>query len=138
VETSAQIFGGLFVLALLALALAAARRSAARRRRMEQELRENEAQFRDAFEFAGIGMAIIGLDGAWLRVNQSICDIVGYPAAELVKKTFQDITHPDDLDADLAHVGDLLEGRARFYRMEKRYFHRDGRVVWINLTASLV
>ena len=83
-------------------------------------------------------MAIVGLDGSWLRVNRSLCDIVGYTEEELFQRTFKDITHPDDLERDLSHVRDLIEGRSRHYQMEKRYFHKDGRVVWIRLNASLV
>jgi PAS domain S-box-containing protein len=83
-------------------------------------------------------MAIVALDGRWLRVNKSLCEIVGYAEAELLQKTFQDITHPDDLDTDLALVRELIDGRRRVYQMEKRYFHRDGHSVWIRLTASLV
>jgi PAS domain S-box-containing protein len=101
-------------------------------------MEESEERFRQAFEFAGIGMAIIGLDGRWVRVNRAICEIVGYSADELMRKTFQDITHPADLNADLRHVKQLLEGVVKSYQMEKRYFHRDGHVVWIHLTASLV
>lgn len=101
-------------------------------------MEESEERFRQAFEFAGIGMAIIGLDGRWVRVNRAICDIVGYSADELMRKKFQDITHPDDLNADLRHVKELLEGVVKSYQMEKRYFHRNGQVVWIHLTASLV
>jgi PAS domain S-box-containing protein len=102
------------------------------------ELVASEERFRHAFEFAGIGMAIVGLDGRWLRVNKSLCEIVGYAEAELLQKTFQDITHPDDLDTDLALLRELMDGGRRVYQMEKRYFHRDGHVVWIRLTASLV
>ena len=101
-------------------------------------MRASEERFRNAFESAGIGMAIVGLDGRWVRVNQTLCEIVGYPADVLLEKTFQEITHPDDLAADLANVQELLDDRRRSYQMEKRYFHRDGHVVWINLTASLV
>jgi PAS domain S-box-containing protein len=101
-------------------------------------LQESEERFRLAFEFAGIGMAIIGLDGKWNRVNQAVCDIVGYDKNELLEKTFQQITHPDDLHADLNHVQQLLSGEKGFYQMEKRYFHRDGHTVWVHLTASLV
>ena len=101
-------------------------------------MEESEERFRQAFEFAGIGMAIIGLDGRWVRVNRAICDIVGYSADELMRKTFQDITHPADLNADLHHVKELLDGVVKSYQMEKRYFHREGHVVWIRLTASLV
>jgi PAS domain S-box-containing protein len=102
------------------------------------ELRASEERFRQAFEFAGIGMAIVGLDGRWVRVNKSICEIVGYSQPELVAKTFQDITHPDDLAADLAHVKELIAGTRRSYQMEKRYIHRDGHLVWVRLTVSIV
>lgn len=101
-------------------------------------LRESEERFRQAFEFAGIGIALVGLDGRWLRMNRSLCDLVGYTESQLSKKTFQDITHPDDLDADLAHVRQLIAGEAQHYQMEKRYFHREGRIVWIRLTGSIV
>jgi PAS domain S-box-containing protein len=102
------------------------------------ELVASEERFRHAFEFAGIGMAIFALDGRWLRVNKSLCEIVGYAEDQLLQKTFQDITHPDDLDTDLALLRELIDGCRRFYQMEKRYFHRDGHIVWIRLTASLV
>ena len=101
-------------------------------------IRASEERFRSAFDDAGIGMAIVGLDGRWVRVNRAICEIVGYAENVLLQKTFQEITHPDDLNADLAHVRELLEGKRRVYQMEKRYFHRAGHVVWIRLTASLV
>ena len=108
------------------------------RKRAEAALRTSEEQFRNAFEFAGIGMAIVGLDGRWVRVNTTLCEIIGYDEKMLLAKTFQDITHPEDLDADLDHVRSLLAGTLRFYHMEKRYFHRDGHIVWVRLTASLV
>jgi PAS domain S-box-containing protein len=107
-------------------------------RRAEAALRESEERFRNSFELAGIGMALMGLDGRWLRVNRTLADIVGYEPEELLKKTFHEITHPDDLAADVAHVRSLLSGARRYYRMEKRYIHREGQIVWINLTASLV
>ncbi len=100
--------------------------------------RELEARFRGAFDYAGIGMALVGLDGSWLRVNASLCRILGYSAEELMQLTFQDITHPDDLEADLARVQSLIEGRAESYHIEKRYFHKAGAIVWIRLTASVV
>jgi len=108
------------------------------RKRAEEALRTSEEQFRNAFEFAGIGMAIVGLDGRWVRVNAALCEIIGYDEPALLQKTFLDITHPDDLDADLDHVRSLLAGEVRFYHMEKRYFHREGRIVWVRLTASIV
>jgi PAS domain S-box-containing protein len=102
------------------------------------ELRTSEERFRQAFEFAGIGMAIVGLDGRWVRVNKSICELLGYSQPELLQKTFQEITHPDDLAADLARVTELVAGERRSFQMEKRYFHRAGHVVWARLTVSLV
>jgi PAS domain S-box-containing protein len=80
----------------------------------------------------------VGVDGRWLRVNQRLCEIVGYTREELLEKAIQDITHPEDLDADLQQVGRLLAGRIETYSMEKRYIKKDGSIVWINLTSSLV
>jgi PAS domain S-box-containing protein len=108
-----------------------------RRKQIEQELRESEARFRDAFENAAVGIAYVGFDGTWLRVNQRLCDIVGYTRAELFQKTFQELTHPDDLAADLEQLHALVRGVITSYRMEKRYFHKDGTIVWINLTVGL-
>lgn len=103
-----------------------------------QVLQRSEERFRLSFEFAGIGKALVGLDGRFLRVNDVLCDIVGYPRDELIEKTFQQITHPDDLDADLAYLQSLVAGDIDRYEMEKRYFHSDGRVIWVLLTVSLV
>ena len=108
------------------------------RKRAEEELREAEERFRSAFGDAAIGMALVGTDGRWLQVNRSLCQLVGYPEEELLTKTFQDITHPDDLEADLGYVRRLLAGEIQTYQMEKRYLHRDGCVVWILLNVSLM
>jgi PAS domain S-box-containing protein len=99
---------------------------------------ESEERFRGAFEFAAIGMALVAPDGRWLRVNPSLCRIVGYSPEELLATTFQAITHPEDLDTDVEFVQQMLEGSIPHYQMEKRYFHKDGRVVWILLSASLI
>jgi PAS domain S-box-containing protein len=104
----------------------------------EQALRDSEARFRQSFQFAGIGMALIGLDGRWLQVNPALCQILGYEPDELSRKTFQDLTHPDDLEADITSLRQLLAGDTSFYQMEKRYIHRDGRAVWGRLTVTLV
>lgn len=108
------------------------------RNRAASALRDSEERFRHAFEEAGIGMALVSLDGRWLRVNRSTCEILGYTEAELLTKTFQELTHPDDLEADLEAVRRLVAGEMRSRRLEKRYFRRDGSVVWVCLTASLV
>lgn len=99
---------------------------------------ENEEKFRSIFEQAAVGIARVAPDGSWLEVNQRLCDIVGYSKAELLTRTFQDITHPDDLDTDLEYVRQILTGKLRTYSMKKRYFRNDGDIVWINLTVSLV
>lgn len=101
-------------------------------------LRESEERFRSAFENAAIGMALVSPSGQWLRVNQALCRIVGYSAAELLCTDFQTLTHPDDLRADLASVQEMLAGTREYYEMEKRYFHKSGRVIWVLLSVSLV
>jgi PAS domain S-box-containing protein len=113
-------------------------RNITERKRDEEELRESEERFRATFEQAAVGIAHTAPDGSWLRVNQRLCDIVGYTREELLQKTFQDITHPDDLDADLEQVRRLLTSEISTYSMEKRYIRKDGSVVWIGLTVSLV
>lgn len=102
------------------------------------ELAASEERFRQAFDFAGIGMALVGLDGQFTRVNPAFCEIIGYPAGRLLQKKFQEITHPDDLAADIALLDELIAGKRRSYQLEKRYLHRDGHSVWIRLTVSLV
>lgn len=104
----------------------------------EQRLRETEERFRATFEQAAVGIAHVALDGRWLRVNRKLCDIVGYSSDELRERTFQDITHPDDLDVDLAQVRRMLAGEIDTYSMEKRYLRKNGSIVWVELTVSLV
>ena len=114
-------------------------RDITKRKRSEEALRESEERFKSAFESTPIGMALVELEnGRWLEVNQPLCDILGYSETELLKVTFQDVTHPDDLSNDLEQMQRLLAGEIRSYRMEKRYVHKDGRVVWCLLSASLV
>ncbi|MBX3024990.1 response regulator [bacterium] len=112
-------------------------RTAALRAR-EEELRASQARFRGAFDHAVVGMAMVALDGRWLEVNRALCDIVGYDQAELLATTFQAITHPDDLERDLANVGRMIRGEIPHYVMEKRYLHKQGHAVWIYLGVSLV
>ncbi|MEO7931744.1 MAG: response regulator [Chthoniobacterales bacterium] len=110
----------------------------AKRCQVESELEASEQSFANAFEYAPIGMALASPDGQFLKVNRSLCETVGYSEAELLSRTFQDITHAEDLEADMEHMRQLLEGKTRFYQMEKRYLHRDGRAVTILLSVSLV
>lgn len=104
----------------------------------EAALHESEARFRAIFEHAAVGMAQVGLDGDWIRVNDRLCEIVGYSREELLRRTFQDITHRDDLAEDLEHARRLVDGETEAYAMRKRYVRKDGETVWVNLTVSLV
>jgi PAS domain S-box-containing protein len=106
--------------------------------RSEKMLRDSEERFSSAFEFAPIGMALVAPEGRWVKVNRAICAIVGYSEAELLARTFQEITHPDDLAPDLENVRRLLAGEIRFYQKEKRYIHARGHFVTVLLDVSLV
>jgi diguanylate cyclase (GGDEF)-like protein/PAS domain S-box-containing protein len=97
-----------------------------------------ERDFEAAFHASPHGVAIVGLDGRFLLVNQKLADIVDYPQDQLVDLTFQEITHPDDLDADLAQVRALISGEIDSYEMEKRYYTREGRLIWVLLAAAIV
>ncbi|MGI8910622.1 MAG: PAS domain S-box protein [Rubrobacteraceae bacterium] len=104
----------------------------------ERMLRESEERFRITFDQATVGIAHVAPDGRWLRANQRLCQIVGYPREELLEKSFQDITHADDLDADLEQVNGMLSGKLETYSREKRYLRRDGRGIWVSLAVTLV
>jgi len=109
-----------------------------KRKRVEEELRESEERFRATFEQAAVGMGHAAPDGRMLRVNQRFCDIVGHTREELLEKTFEEFTHPEDVGADSEQSRQLLAGEIRTYTMEKRYIRKDGSVVWVDLTVSLV
>ncbi|HEY9849740.1 MAG TPA: PAS domain S-box protein [Leptolyngbyaceae cyanobacterium] len=108
------------------------------RKQAEQVWREREQLFSATFNQAAVGIAHVGIDGKWLEVNQKLYQILGYTHEELLKLTFQEITHPDDLDADLEYVRQLLADEIQTYSLEKRYLRQDGSSIWINLTASLI
>ncbi|MCX7098449.1 MAG: PAS domain S-box protein [Methylococcales bacterium] len=97
-----------------------------------------EARFAAAFEQAAVGIAMLSPDGHWLRANQKLCEIVGYSHDELLARSFQDITYPDDLEVDCNYKQQLLQGSIQTYAIEKRYLRKDGGIVWANLTVSLV
>jgi diguanylate cyclase (GGDEF)-like protein/PAS domain S-box-containing protein len=108
------------------------------RKAAEDARRIADEQFRTAFDDALVGIALVAPDGSWLRVNESLCRIVGRERDELYGMTFQDITHPEDLEADLAQLEETLAGARAGYQMEKRYLRPDGGVVWALLSVSLV
>ena len=99
---------------------------------------EEDSIFFNAFKYASMGMALVAPDGKWLKVNRSLCEMLGYQEEEILDRTFQDITHPDDLDEDLVYVTRMLAGVIDTYQMEKRYFHKEGYIINILLSVSLV
>lgn len=119
-------------------AVAAFRMQRGQERGMLARLALSEERFRRTIESAPIGLAVVGLDGRWLDVNAAICRLVGYDRETLLRMTFQDITHPDDLATDLGLLQRTIRGEIPGYVMEKRYRHRDGREVPVELHVSLV
>ncbi|OSM07104.1 PAS domain S-box protein [Magnetofaba australis] len=107
-------------------------------RRAQQSLIESEERFRTVFEQAAVGIGHVAPDGRWLRVNNKLCQIVGYAREELLQLSFQEITHPDDLNTDIELVQQMLQRKIEHYTLEKRYIAKDGRTIWVNLTVALV
>lgn len=105
---------------------------------ISRALRESEEHFRSAFDYAAAGMALVGIDGRWMSVNRSLCDLLGYSEAELLRKNFQSVTHPDDLGESLADMYQMIEGKIVTLTKERRYLHKDGRVVWATVSTSIV
>jgi len=108
------------------------------RRAAEQALRESEERLRNTFEMAAVGIAHVAPDGRFLRVNQRLCEILGYECDQLLTMRFQDLTLPEDLDVDMRNVQRALAGEINSYVIEKRYRHANGGVVWVSLTVALV
>ena len=102
-----------------------------------EALRASEQRFELAFNDGQIGMALVALDGAWLRVNPTLCRIVGYSEEALLGEHIQDITHPDDLDKDLDRMAEMIRGERVRYEMEKRYVRGDGSLAWVRLSVSM-
>ena len=108
------------------------------RYRLQEVLRESEERFRSAVVHSAIGIGLVSLEGRWLQVNKALLDIVGYTEDEMLESDFQTITYPDDLEQDLVFVKELFNGQRTAYQMEKRYIHKNGTLVWIQLNVSLV
>jgi len=108
------------------------------RRWAQREREESEERFRFAMNFSSIGMALVAPDGRWLSTNPALCDIVGYGESELLATDVQSITHPEDRDADAVQVRQMLDRSIETYQTNKRYVRKDGRVVWTQLSGSLV
>jgi two-component system cell cycle sensor histidine kinase/response regulator CckA len=104
---------------------------------IEEALRLSQDKFRSALQHSPIGMAVVGPDGRWLEVNPALCKIVGYSRGELLVTDFQSITHPDDRQAGVDSVRQMLEKKLDSYQVEKRYLHKAGHVIWVQLNVSL-
>ena len=113
-------------------------RHIAEQERISKALRETEEHFRNAFDYAAIGMALVSPQGTWLRVNRSLCDLIGHTEAELLASNFQSVTHGDDLQHDLANLYRLMQGETITCQVEKRYVHKTGQIVWALNNVSLV
>jgi PAS domain S-box-containing protein len=113
-------------------------RNVTERHRAASKLRDSEQQFRVAFTLSAIGMALVSLDGHFLQVNDTLCEMLGYSETELLSTTFQSLTVPEDLAMDLAHLRKAIAGVISHFEIEKRYLHKDGRIIWALLTAALV
>jgi diguanylate cyclase (GGDEF)-like protein/PAS domain S-box-containing protein len=132
---------GAFVLAAVSASVVAWRLNEDMRDRVgksHRRERETSKRFQLAFESGVSGMALVGPDGGYMSVNEALCDMTGYTEEELLGRTFQSITHPDDLAADEDHLRGLIDARVDDYETEKRYVHRDGHEVWVHLGVSPV
>ena len=108
------------------------------RKQAEAAVQESEARLEQAFGASPIGMALVGLDGRFLKVNRAFCTMLGRTEAELLPAGFQAVTHPEDLTADLQLAAETIEGKRQTYQVEKRYMHKEGREVQAQLNVSLV
>jgi PAS domain S-box-containing protein/putative nucleotidyltransferase with HDIG domain len=114
-------------------------RDISQRRQAEEERLRAEGFFRDTFEHADVGIAHVNsTDGTWLRVNQRMCDLLGYTREELLRTTFAAITHPDDVEENVRHLRGMLAGEEETYRADKRYLRKDGSIVWVHLNVALI
>lgn len=108
------------------------------RNRVELARQESEARFRSAFEATGVGMALVSFDTRFLQVNQALCELIGYADRDLLLHSWLDISYPDDTEAMTQIIGKLLAGDSRSVQLEQRLLHRQGHLIWVKQTASLV
>jgi diguanylate cyclase (GGDEF)-like protein/PAS domain S-box-containing protein len=108
------------------------------RKLAEDALAESEQRFREAFESAAHGLALVSTEGRFIKVNAALCSILGYDEAELLASNLKTITHPDDYLIDSNNLSDLLQNRIESYQIEKRCIHKTGSIVWVLLNKSLI
>jgi PAS domain S-box-containing protein len=106
------------------------------RQKAEASQRKSESLFRNYFTLGQVGMAITSVDKGWLDVNGRLCEMLGYPKEELLKKTWLELTHPDDVEPDMVQFNRLLSGEIERYAMDKMFMHKNGSIVHTHLTAA--
>jgi PAS domain S-box-containing protein len=105
---------------------------------MGRALRESEEKFANAFRHSPHGMGFVGRDGSWLKANRALCEMLGYSEEELLQRRVSDITHPDDVSADVEELSRLISGETTSYHLVKRYYRKDGRLIWVSLAVAPV
>ena len=108
------------------------------RKHAEEALRKSEARLARTEDFSLVMATHVGLDGRWLKVPPTLCELLGYTEEELLSGTFKDVTHPDDFEADWSQCQRIIRGEIRSFDIEKRYLHRDGHTIWVYLNCSAV
>jgi diguanylate cyclase (GGDEF)-like protein/PAS domain S-box-containing protein len=104
----------------------------------KQRLKESESRFRAMFRFSPIAVAILGVDGRWLKVNSVLCEMLGYTEEELLSRTMLDLTHPEDMHGSLNMLHQCTAGELDQYRLQARYFDKQGNTVWISSSISRI
>jgi PAS domain S-box-containing protein len=132
VVSQAVLIGALLVLRIRA------RRRAVALIEAQRVVQESEERFRRVFEEGPLGLALVGKDYRFLKVNHALCQMVGHDEAALVRMSFVDITHPEDVQADVDLAERLFKREIPFYHIQKRYVKKNGESIWINLTASIL
>lgn len=107
-------------------------------REAQKKIALSESTLRGAFEYSAVGMALVLPDGKWLKVNDALCQLLGYSQEEMLGMTFKDITHPDDIKSAEQFLAEAIQSEARFYQTEKRYIGKYGATIWVNLNVSSV
>ena len=104
----------------------------------QEALRRSEVRLARAEAFSLVMLTHVGLDGRWLKVPPTLCELLGYTEEELLAGTFKDVTHPDDIEADWSQCQRLIRGEIKSFDLEKRYLHKDGHTLWVYLNCSVV
>jgi PAS domain S-box-containing protein len=107
-------------------------------KKAQEALRQSEVRLERAEAFSLVMLTHVGLDGSWLKVPPTLCDLLGYTEQELLSRTFKNVTHPDDFEADWSQCQRLIRGEIKSFDLEKRYLHKDGHTLWVYLNCSVV